>query len=97
MNITLKVSAVLTNPPGIWEDEMPCELPDLTYVRTAITKIIHGILGGGGLFREISETETEFIPLLRVQNINVKANVVAVADNFDLAQATTRAKGLITA
>lgn len=74
---------------------MPCEVPDATYFRVAVSKFIHGVLGAGGLFREISETETEFIPLMRVMNLNVKVNIVSVADNFDLAKATAGSKLVI--
>ena len=90
----LKVVARLINPTGVWEDEIPAEFPDATYARAATHQLLATIRASGGLLREISETETQFIPLLRVKDINIKVEIstVGLATNLDMAKATSRIK-----
>jgi hypothetical protein len=89
MKVKIKITARLINPPGVWEDEVGAEIPDPSYQQTAVNRAIHTILAGGGLYRVLDEgATTQFIPMLRVEDINVTLSTVALADNLDLAKAT---------
>lgn len=90
----LKVVARLINPTGVWEEEIPCELPDASYARSATHQLLATIRATGYLLREISATETQAILLSRVEDINITVEVSAVglATNADLASATSRIK-----
>jgi hypothetical protein len=87
MKVKLKVCAVLQNPTGVWEEEIPTEMPDPSYFKTAVIQTIVNIQRGGGLYREIDETTTQFIPMCRVVDVNISLSTVGLADNLDMAQA----------
>ena len=89
MQAIAKIVAVLQNPDGLWEDETSVTMPDASYSRSAILRIVSAIAGSGGLVREISSTEVQFIPMCRVKDINVALSNVALADNLDMAKAIT--------
>lgn len=88
MKVSLHIVARLVNPVGVWEDDVGCEIPDPSYKKVAITRALATINANGGLYRQISDDEVQFIPLLRVEDVNIKLSTVALADNLDLARAT---------
>lgn len=78
-----KVTAILINPDGVWEEEIPVVYEDPRALGQAGQQIIHAIVRGWSLVHTISETETEFISLMRVKSLNVKISKVLVATVAD--------------
>lgn len=89
-----KITAILQNPDGVWEKEIPLNFDDPRAVPQAYKQLLMAEVRDGGLWREIineaSENEHEFIPAVRIRNINihVEASTIALADANDLLNAT---------
>lgn len=86
---TIKVTAVLHNPDGVWEQEIPVEYP-----AGAEKQILMQVLGGVrtvGLLTTIGPEEVELIPETRVKHYNFKLNTVVLGNEADVASAATSA------
>jgi hypothetical protein len=67
---TIKVKAVLTNPPGLFEEDVPLDLPAREAIPAALAQYA-GTLQFG-LLRFVDATEIEVIPIQRVANVSLK-------------------------
>lgn len=98
MEQTVKITIFLTNPDGVWEDQMRVSFENPNSIKGAHKQILAKVFHEGGLWRTVSETEHEFIPMLRVKSVNIAieavpaVNVATPADLND-ALATARAAG----
>ena len=91
MKMTVKMTAVLINPDGTWEDQMAADVPDATFTNAIITRTLGAIVGLGGLVRELGTGHSQFIPMCRVKDLDIQVSAVSLADNLDLAKATAAA------
>jgi hypothetical protein len=90
MEATAHIKAVLQNPTGLWEDNIPFEYPSPQVLPQAMMQIAGGITKTGGLARLSAET-LEFIPIHRVVNLTIEISTVKVASSLDMAAAVGQA------
>jgi hypothetical protein len=77
LKVGIKLTAILQNPDGIFEDELNADVPeqivDDPKVRMAICqKFLAQSTAGGMLQRPIDDDTLEAIPMVRVKAITVK-------------------------
>lgn len=82
LKVPVKLTAVLVNPDGVYEDAMNADVPepivDDAGVRMAICqKFLGQSTAGGFLQRPIDNDTLEAIPLARVKSINVQIGKVS--------------------
>lgn len=82
LKVPVKLTAVLVNPDGVYEDQMNADVPepivDDPGVRMAICqKFLMQSAAGGFLQRPIDADTLEAIPLARVKSINVQVGKVS--------------------
>lgn len=90
----LKLHAVLTNPEGVWDEELPTNCPP-GKEKSAIFQMLGLINNTGGLALINSDTDIEFIPMTRVKSLRVTYCSVVGADLGDLSQLPPPPGGLI--
>lgn len=73
-----KITIFLSNPDGVVEREIMTVWENEETKKNAHKQILMSIFREGGLWREISEDEHDFIPLTRVKNAVVKFEPIAV-------------------
>ena len=88
----VKVTAVLTNPDGVWEDTADVNVPDGAPAGLAAMQVLAKLLGQGGLISMPTADTVEFIPMLRVKHIELKAGGLSLATGLaDIKQAARAA------
>lgn len=88
----VKVTAVLTNPDGTWEDDAAVNVPEGTPEGLAALQVLAKILGQGGLISFPTADTVEFIPMQRVKHIELKAGGISLARGMgDIKQAAAAA------
>jgi hypothetical protein len=88
MEARVQLTAFLINPDGVFENTIKVTYNKPEELRGLFQAVTNMIGQMGGLVREISEEEIEFIPLNRVRSVTVKLSKVQIAD------ATQMPKGL---
>lgn len=89
MQATIKLTAFLTNPEGVWERDCPVEFPPGAE-KQILVQLTTGVLKTG-LVRELGDDEIEIIPAMRVKSITAKLNTVQIASPLDLNAVAPRA------
>lgn len=87
----VKITAILINPDGVWEDEFVVQFAPEQKRAIPFTQIGQ-INQLGGLVRIIDESHIQFIPLCRIKDIDVAVSEVLVANMSDLAAMPTPSK-----
>lgn len=91
--VTAKVTAILQNPDGVWEEEIPVELPSPELATAAMLRITGGFAAQGGLVR-ISSDGLNFIPMNRVRSMDIKISTLELAAPGDIGAAAARARAI---
>jgi len=76
LKVPIKLTAVLQNPEGLFEDEMNADIPEPIVndpkIRMAVCqRFLAQATAGGLLQRPIDDDTLEAIPMVRVKSINV--------------------------
>ena len=83
MELLAKITAFLVNPDGVWEENVPVVCNDPHALTQIIPQIAGSIVRAGGLLRQISDDEGEFISLLRVRSITIKLSPIVTPGVVD--------------
>ena len=95
MQQTVKITALLQNPSGVWEDQSTVELPDGMPPHLAGMAVLKQLQNAGGLCRATAGKLT-YIPWHRVVTVDVEFSGVVIADALEAAAATRQVpQGLI--
>ena len=87
----VKITAMLSNPDGIWQDEILVEFKNPETLATAHRQIVGTFQRDGGIWRTISETEHEFIPFLRIRSVAINVNELRISEDTNVAGAAAEA------
>jgi hypothetical protein len=88
----VKVTAVLMNPDGVWDDSADVNVPDNAPPGLAAMQVLAKLLGQGGLISMPTADTVEFIPMARVKDITIKAGGLSIATGMgDIRQAAAAA------
>ena len=82
LNVRISITAVLQNPPGVYEDATTITVPaqivdDPKFREAACASVIKAQVQAGALLRKIDEDTVEGIPMCRVLNITAVMDKVS--------------------
>lgn len=83
------IECTLKNPAGKWERDQKVEFPSAAHGKLA-TLQIYGALRATDLVSQIDDSTVEIIPFERVEKVRLELKTVTLADNLDLAAATSK-------
>ncbi len=87
-----KITIFLSNPDGLIEREIMTVWENEATKKNAHKQILMTLFREGGLWREISDDEHEFIPLTRIRSAVIKFEMSQIADPSLLGETIATAK-----